>query len=164
VVEDLADGSHREDLGYWKNTKKGGNDTLPKFTRAQLVGCWSNPKLPKCSYAGKDWIKDYAFIWRSSPGPLERLKVWLSLQGQNNSDQERICWLGASHSRDLNGALNRSLTSLAKESSLSLLTYHVFATFPSVIGTRYINENLIHLNCTKIIMAVGQWPASFKTG
>ncbi len=91
-------------------------------------------------------LEAFNFVWRSNT-LLEKLI------DRGSDIKDKICLVGLSHSRHLKDSL-----------SVNRLDHHfkwVPQKFPSTLTTKFFEQNYHTHNCTKFVIGVGQWPASY---
>ena len=168
------DENTRTIIGRWYDASPAGsnNTYLPLYTRFQPQNCMGdNSTSVRCSKATNlERFEPYKFNF------TKQIDIKKLLEGR----REKICFVGASHSRTLiqhskaletilNDKSNSSSNSLSKwrgdanglNSSLGEILQFDFveAKFASNLTTK-INE-IINKNCTQVIIGTGQWDAGW---
>lgn len=163
----------------------------PLFTPVEADGIWCRNKENKafCQRLSSDRRKpifDYTFRWQPGPDVIlnkPALSGMLPVKPQNttiaaNEHRMHICFLGASHSRELKKGCESVLLEtkkLAQRQNLDaslvegLTCSHVDAKFPFLDGypsDLAFNETTIvrmeEMNCTHVVVGLFQWYFSYE--
>jgi len=172
----IGDESSATIIGHWYDASPAGdnNTYLPLYTRYQPQNCRGDKSTsPRCSKATSvERFIPYKFNF------TKQIDIKKLLEGR----REKICFVGASHSRMLirhskaletilNDESNSSSNSLSKwrgdanglNSSLGEIFQFDFveAKFASNLTNKTKINEIINKNCTKIIIGTGQWDAGW---
>lgn len=142
--------------GYWQRSSDYSADAIqPLFTRHQPHACVRNSSAPCQVVTEVERFQPYDFKWST---PYTHLHNTTSLAQET---QTTVCFLGYSHSRKLWLAAEQLNLTLANR-KINVSTGWIRGKFPwQVKGEVY--EPLVQ-GCHKLVVAVGQWPASEKRG
>jgi hypothetical protein len=165
---------HKSTLGYWmhqSDERAAGNDYTAMYTRFQPRGCLrlDDPTHehfhmpPQHCIEPTNWnrYEPYTRFRYYEPDGRPKMDFPPTAKDIQATHPTTICLLGASHSRTIKA---------------SMVNYHNFsyinnniqiewinAKYPRNIPNQTITEEIAG-KCHKIILAVGQWPASFSGG
>jgi hypothetical protein len=137
-------------IGFWK-WKDPTKEIVPLFTRFQGQGCLGQVNNQTCNDAANlTRFDDYTFTWSGPKSDEELNNKYTGLQPL------KLCLIGFSHTRAM----------LAQMNSLRIprnkIIYHwAKSRYPNNIDADFVQE-LINLNCSKALVGVGQWPASYS--
>jgi hypothetical protein len=131
--------------GFWRN--RIASNGLAAYTRAHLV---NDPQKSRTDPL--IWWQDYDFHW--SPA----LKG-LSARNLDQAEPTTICNVGWSHARELTNAM--------EDIGFQNGKYNVNvlwggAKYPTEVTSEFIMELVERFDCKKLVVAVGQWPASYR--
>ena len=140
----LMEGSWRIDTGA---------DYGPLSTRYQPQNCRRKHEERCTAPMNNSHLEEFNFVW-SSNTLLEKLPLLGKHQRGSDIITDKICLVGMSDSRFLRKSL--------KVNGLDHHFIHVEQKFPSSLTTKFFEKNYHTHNCTKFVIGVGQWPASYK--
>ena len=150
-------------FGYWEWTTAEKTHE-PLHTRYQPHDC-RHPKshnIPRCRIpTSRDRFTPYEFQFAGRNNNTYQ-DIWTRFKHENqrlSSDKAHVlCFVGASHSRELASEVNSWLQQIRNISAGSVKALHIDAGFPWLVDPTALLEN----DCSISIVATGQWPAARK--
>lgn len=140
--------------GFWWNKDPNPASQNPMMTRFQTRHCRNNPDTTECQdVASLDRFEHYYFQW--CPSIAEKIKY----DNLRQEEKMKICLVGQSHSRVLYNASQR--LDLASKLNITV-EYPCPAQYPKSIDQNYLVHCLLPQDCSKIVVGVGQWSASYS--
>lgn len=149
-------------IGHWSISNNDDiiewNTTEPVYTRYQPWECYfrvvqHQPLPPECNKPTSPWRFDpYDFQW------TEPSLVGLNTSSLKQDKPTVICVMGHSHSRVLREASQRLSMTLEK---INVTVEWTPAQYPNEVTPGLVFRYIQEKKCNKIVIAVGQWPASW---
>ena len=131
---------------YWKGLPDAFRH--PTFTRVQPHDCSRADESKRCN-GNLEWKKFYEFQYTA---PIQQLQ----------STNMRICLIGNSHSRLMTASLKIFIERNELFNNLQVTQWP--AGYPKEVTRDFIQKYFEVDNCTHVLVAVGQWPASYDQG
>jgi len=171
-------------LGYWQwdngkkkqsQTNSYDNDYIPLYTRFQPQGCRGDPDaIPHCKQAvdtsrfdiyhfqfNDSIMKEMEHAFTKNYHNLSHVDSNNNTNINNMMEEKKnvVCAIGFSHSK----YLSQYMTSVRNKYNLNdnIGIEWVRAKFPNDIIENFIKDEIGGLNCTKVVVALGQWPAAW---
>lgn len=151
--------------GYWKWMEEDGvgrGRYVALSTRYQPQNCRIPEELntARCqSPLGLDRFSPYQFVYNDGVTREEIIRTKVDRFETNNDESLKICFVGISHAREMNRAVNKSVQ---KWNVTKVITTQMDAQFPRIVKDRFINRYIRGKRCDKTVIAEGQWSAGRK--
>lgn len=131
----------------------------PMYTRYQ-PSCPPNSDPSCMNAANTKRFLNYTFIWPQQSDPTIMLSHHFLNDTKNLNQRSRVCFMGASHTREIKNHLysvfgNRIIDSVAAFDAAAKYTDYVEAN-----AEHFVTEN----GCNSLVIGVGQWPAGWPEG
>jgi hypothetical protein len=146
----------KELAGYWEWSNH--NDSLPLSplqTRYQPQKCRFEPDISsaRCTKpTSLDRFEPYRFIWKNKYAEqILRNHHFFAKHHQH------LCLIGRSHSREMRGEF---IAWLDHFNITNVNVTQIELTYPSSVKDKQMDSLVIGLNCTRSLVALGQWAAS----
>jgi hypothetical protein len=137
-------------LGYWK-WSLDEKVPVPMFTRYQPKGCRAADTIQGAHCIETmtiDRFLPYRFVWNDD-------KYNSILHRDSSHEKIKICLIGLSHSREMKVTMNAVL----QTSNISnIVVDNIDTKYPVEVSSGLV-ARIVGMNCTKTVVAVGQWPA-----
>ena len=147
-------------LGFWRHQKNIEEDphvtspSKPIYTRFQPQNCRSQDAPSYCAEpTNLDWYQDYYLDRRFSS--IQNLSV----QSLWQKEPVSMCFVGFSHSRRMVQAMQRLAISNTQQTNITVSWGK--AKYPEDVTVEFAKGLMETYNCQKIVIGVGQWPASY---
>ena len=173
--------SNNNIIGYWlhqQDERAANNDYAAMYTRFQPRGCmrlddpthehFENPPAHCIEPTDLNRFEPYTTFQYYRPEKGSRVLRPSTLLPNNGANgllradkPTTVCLVGASHSRTLKASMERHHNISMENNNIQV--EWINAKFPRNVNNDTIPEQMVG-KCDKIIVGIGQWPASFSGG